>query len=1266
MSQASSSPLKRTWLALYYGLIAGLRVFRSTQWPFRIKSSLEPLTPVLLEDDRFARYEQELLGALNNEETLNIALTGGYGAGKSSVVKTFFARNPQFPYVMVSLATFSKDAPIRSNSSDGTLPGDNTVAINKLTGKDDGVSTPELLNRIEETIVQQLLYAVRADELPKTRLKRIVQASNTIVYLRTAAMAAWFTSLIRLCLPKLEKQSDLDLGWILKGLIFIPDSVAASVAVVGGLYLAYAVLKFLSMFSIDGLTLKGGKLEATHHGSVLHKNVDEIIYCFERSDVQVVVIEDLDRFDIQEIFFRLREINFTIRQSPQIKRPVHFIYAIRDELFTVTDKTKFFDLIIPIIPVVNSENSREKLNELMSARKVGETSLGARLDQAAIETVCYYIDEMRLIKNIVNEYDIYSSLLAKDGLQLDPNKLFAIVALRNLHPEAYTDLIKRRGAIFKVLTGFAGWCKREVQTLQKRVDELREQLAQRKNEVAPSTEHLRACVWFEILQHGSLPNANAISTPSGALFTLQKFVEDETFDALNQAPWVQPTLVTQWGNTAGSSVQIRQILMAVNYQARADLLQLSVENIENELNDLLKQIVRLKTLPFREAARKGYGPEIASELVGLELVTYLMRRGLLDTDYVDYLGYFYEGSLTQADKNFILALGRGEILDVATPLQNPARVVGKLDLDCLEDGKGIIAALIAALATHRDADSADLAAEKLTIVLKSGHQYLERMAEALQLILEGSDGQTVVKSIFRIDQNLIYQLFQSERFELNDAKQLYISTILDSLTVEQLNTMRDKKGLFLKNVNGVNDVAQLMPYLESRQSGWQWLRDKPAQFGKLSDATPPNILKQLVAWGCLKLSLPMLQLVWQKLGSQSQEKDLVTYAGLVSLELPGLQESIESDPEAFVTEILTQDGSIPETSEALVKLLCFIQEDPELTEQLIERTQCLVSDLQEAPKHLWRRFLDEDRVAPLGMSAWAVFDHALDPVIPSTNSSEDEAKELLEETYLSFIERNADTLAGEIWQAEPERQQALQIYLLRKGVSRETLRKLFADILLEPLVVLASGLPPSRWELFAHNNFVPFTQEILEAIKVQAPHMESIYISKRWKTARPNLDLTSLPIGVVWELTRYETASIQDSLKMWEGIPYEAFDTCEGSSVELAKVCGRSNTAGVSFAETYLPVILKVVQDGDLSLENRIEMIIQALTLHCDWQRIEAVLPLLGDEYPSIAQKRRVHLPISEENKRLIEALGRRDFVGFRYEEKRIVIYRRPNAMKQS
>lgn len=1261
MSQSSTSNLKRTWSALSYGFKTGLRVFKSTWSPHLTQSSFEPLTPVLLEDERFTRYEQELLGALSNEEVLNIALTGGYGAGKSSVVKTFFARNPQFPHAFVSLATFSKEAPAQPPKSPTPQdPGESAPPV--AVPAEEAVSTSELLNRIEETIVQQLLYAVPAKKLPKTRLKRIVQDSNTSVYVRTAFLAVWFTSLLRLCVPNLEKRTELNLGWLIKWLMLIPEWLAAGLVVFGGMCMLYAALRFLSMFSIDGLTLKGGTLEATHHGSVLHKNVDEIIYCFERSDVRVVVIEDLDRFDIQDIFFRLREINFTIRRSPQIKRPVHFIYAIRDELFTVTDKTKFFDLIIPIIPVVNSENSREKLTELMRARQVGDTTLGARLDPAVVETVCYYIDEMRLIKNIVNEYDLYSSLLAKDGLALDPNKLFAIVVLRNLHPDAYADLIKRRGAIHNVLIGFTSWIQREVQQLQRQVDELRDKLAQRAADVALSTKHLRACVWYEILQQGKLPNGNTVELDTRATFGLNQFVEDEHFDTFRRSTKVKPTLISthHYGNAAGVLIATNKLLTEIEYTARFERLEASVGDIEDELNDLLKQIVHLKMVPFREAARKTYGPVIKDKLAGLEIVTYLMRRGLFDTDYIDYLGYFYEGSLTQADKNFILALGRGETLEVTTSLQNPERVVSKLDFDSLEGGKGIVVGLISALATDQDSDGAELSAEKLAFVLRSGHQNLERMAEAMLLLLEGQNGPSVIQAMYSTDQNLIHQLLQTERFKLKDARQTFVSAILDSLTPVQLDALKDRKGSFLKAVNSLTDITKLMPSLEAKRAGWQWLCDKPAQFDNVSDATSSDDLKKLVAWGCLKLSRSMLQLVLKKTGSQSMGEDLVTYARLESLELPGLRELIKSEPSAFITELLTQDDMLPESGDSLAKLLHMIQGDPELTEQLLDRTECCMSDLRSVPQPVWRRILNDDRAKPLGAAAWVFFEQAVGP----TSTSDDEDRELLEEAFFSFVSRHAETLADELWQVEPERAMALQIYLLSKEIGNDILRVLFAGIVLDPAVVLTSDLPSRRWPLFAYNNFVSYTPEIRDAFRIQAPRMESIYISRRWETARDDLDLKSLPIGLVWEVTRHGIASTQDSLTMWQGIPFEIFDTCEGAVVELANVCERANAAGSSFAETYLPVILQVVQDVSLTRENRMEVIIQALTLNCEWSRIAAALDLLGDEYPKLAHKHRVHLPNSAEDKRLVEALGRRGFMGVRHEAKRIVGYRRLSGMK--
>lgn len=56
--------------------------------------------------NRHKEYIIRLKNALAQPNVFNIALTGSYGAGKSSILKTFKAYYPEYHYVNVSLASF--------------------------------------------------------------------------------------------------------------------------------------------------------------------------------------------------------------------------------------------------------------------------------------------------------------------------------------------------------------------------------------------------------------------------------------------------------------------------------------------------------------------------------------------------------------------------------------------------------------------------------------------------------------------------------------------------------------------------------------------------------------------------------------------------------------------------------------------------------------------------------------------------------------------------------------------------------------------------------------------------------------------------------------------------------------------------------------------------------------------------------------------------------------------------------------------------------
>ncbi|WP_411960655.1 hypothetical protein ACK3BE_09500 [Pseudomonas mandelii] len=1251
------------WTALITACREGRRVFNSLITSSVPPGSFEPLTPVLLADDQFERYERELMRALKNDEVLNIALMGGYGAGKSSVIKTFLDRHPDIPTAHISLATFSKDAPASDNKLDADTSNKNGRSADAST---EATLPGDLISRIEETIVQQLLYAVPAERLPKTRLKRIVQVSSRRIFMRTVFCAVFITGCLRLYLPTVKELPAFDPDWIFKGLMLIPGWLAVLGVGAGCLYALYVSLKFLSMFSIDGLTLKGGKLEATQHGSVLHKNVDEIIYCFERSDIRVVVIEDLDRFGAQEVFFRLREINFTIRQSPQIKRPVHFIYAIRDELFTVTDKTKFFDLIIPVIPVVNSENSREKLYQLMGTRTVNGKPLGISLDRILVETVCYYIDEMRLIKNIVNEYDIFANLLSHGGLELDQNKLLAIVVIRNLHPEEFAQLSKRRGQVHSLLTGLSEWLESSSRALIDRLEELREDRSQRLLVAEEQLVDARLRVWYEALKASGIEGANYIQSDSGQRYSLNDFLKDQIFEQLCHSGQWQSVLFSQWANQTpiGHFVKPHDALVRAAFEKRANRIQTPISVVEDAIRAVERDIIRIKTLSLREAARGDYGIVIAQKLTGMEVIVYLMRNGYLDTDYTDYLGFFYEGSLTHEDQNLLLALRRRDLLDVATPIRNPERVIEKLEHDSLDGGGGIIAALIAELSiSSRRSDLSDVRTQKLEVILRSAEQHLSRFADASRIILSEQARSDFIRSMFSIEPRLNTQLLETDQFSGLEIRLDFISGLLDTLTQEQIEGMTDQD-LLLSAIEELPDAKALISGMETKANGWAWLLHEPVKFRNLDTGTDEHTLRQLVEWNCLELNLPMMLLLCRKFDG---EEGNVTARRLLALELSGMSTLIEHAPREFVLALMEQTGTIEEDSNSLRYVLPLISDDSELQDQLFQRTDCAIEDLSYFSDNIWIQALQLDRVESVPKAAWVFFNHMLirPTELPNDAPTSDEMN-YLEDVFAHFITRNA-IAAQQLWDDEkrPENDDLKTRLIVSDHFDDDTLEEVFASTTVGAAAIEGAKISTERWGFLATASFVPFDAATHTIFANQGADIEIIYLRNRWEAAREELDLLKLDPYTVFSLSKASNVPIDDVVRMWEGLVEREMASDAEALKQLGSVCARANAEGVVLSRNCLSIIVSAANDANTSEQGRKALLLQALKLKIDWATTSPILVALADGYADLAAKKRlVRLPNSSLDAHIVNTLQLRGFVGKISNDKDYIeAFSRPSGM---
>ena len=67
----------------------------------------EDFTPIIL-DAKDDKYSDIIKYAIENTNTKNVALTGPYGSGKSSILKTFESKFIDYKYLNISLATFDE------------------------------------------------------------------------------------------------------------------------------------------------------------------------------------------------------------------------------------------------------------------------------------------------------------------------------------------------------------------------------------------------------------------------------------------------------------------------------------------------------------------------------------------------------------------------------------------------------------------------------------------------------------------------------------------------------------------------------------------------------------------------------------------------------------------------------------------------------------------------------------------------------------------------------------------------------------------------------------------------------------------------------------------------------------------------------------------------------------------------------------------------------------------------------------------------------
>ncbi|MDD6849443.1 MAG: hypothetical protein PUD54_02980 [Veillonellaceae bacterium] len=248
--------------------------------------------------------------------------------------------------------------------------------------------------------------------------------------------------------------------------------------------------KFLKKFKFDSAEIE---LFQNEDASYFDKYLNDVLYLFEQSNAEAIVFEDIDRFNDIVIFERLREINVLINTRKLQKKDdcsMKFFYLVRDDLFTTKDRTKFFDYIIPIIPVIDGSNAHTELYRMFD-----EAVISNKMDRKFLRRLSVFIDDMRLLKNIYNEYVLYYNQL--NDTELNCDKMLAIITYKNIFPKDFSELQLGKGYVFNVFQKKQDIIEKEYKTICEKESAINQKIEASKNEVMTSKYELAIFIYHE-------------------------------------------------------------------------------------------------------------------------------------------------------------------------------------------------------------------------------------------------------------------------------------------------------------------------------------------------------------------------------------------------------------------------------------------------------------------------------------------------------------------------------------------------------------------------------------------------------------------------------------------------------------------------------------------------------------------------------------------------------------------------------------------------
>ncbi|KRE69780.1 YobI family P-loop NTPase [Paenibacillus sp. Soil750] len=1142
-------------------------------------------------------YSKALEWSLQNKEIKNVALSGPYGSGKSSLLKTFEKKNSnRYDFMNISLLT------TQAESSDN-----------------DAVQT------LEKSILQQMFYKVKDEKIPFSRFKRIknVKESSFFYWLLTSSLFLFcITELFKTGFLKKLLSSTFFVVEVTNQQLYKSIIVAYSITfLLVFLYLSYKMI--YKNLRLSKITLKNTTLEVMAEKSVFSKYIDEILYFFEATKYNVVYFEDLDRFKNLEIFENLRELNSLINNSEKIRRKVTFIYAIKDDMFGEKDKletsrnrTKFFDFILPVVPIINSSNSGEVLK-----KKLKNENIGLGITESFISDITIFIDDMRLLKNIFNEFVLYKSNLG--SINLIPSTLLAMIVYKNIYPSDFAKLQFNEGMVFTIFEKKNELIQKRINAINIDIGEVELKISRVEQESLNSIEDLTTAYLIAIFGYHNnvtvyMDNSSYNSAIHGSTL----------FSSIESARNIK---VSRNGNTRNYSKE--EILTVFNTRENYYLRQEAITNkIDNRLNVLKVELQQLKELkeevklwsmidiiqqsPFNDI----FTEDIANE----KLLVFLLRNGHIDETYHQYITYFYPGSLSIEDMRFIMSVKNQEILPSNYNLIKIQQLIEKLYANDFKRPEILNITLI-------------------NFIIKNASEYTLFLKLIMVQLSDETDTSTQFVDIFRKStihkEKFIEELCKEWTgiWKFVDLKSMYPEATKEEYLLDILyyGSIEDIQLLNIDNV--------LLNYIANKDNFLDLLLDESKhekvneiflslqiKFKVISSSTADNkVLKHIYLNNLYEINRQNIDLLLRIYGNLTRETAHHIYDSILNSNCTELIDYVEENINHYISNVYLAQEIIHEDEAVLMILLNNSGITLELKQGIIQKQEIMIADLtQIEDTELWSVLLVNNRMLPtwenlIGYLEKYNLDDAAIVYLNQTNNCEELSKNILtnlestsgkELKYISIMIINSRNISYESFN------------IISKSLHR---------FIHYPL----NELPIQRIQSLINNRILALSPENFSELKQLDSDLDLqiLLIEKEPQKFIEQLSVYNLTPEEIVLLLRSRFFNANEKWKIVQSINVSDLPT-ELESAEIITKLILENEIEINTE------FLDYLMESQISIESKLRLML-SLIKDMENEEIMVNLTKLGSPFSDITERKRPLLDSNVLTQKLVETLSQRDLI---------------------